>query len=155
MVGGIAGGSTFAQEATQMLRSFKWGIGLYSCAWNIAFVDVFCRSVANVALCDGIQYVDGDTLCSNFRSSKYVQPERYCTKSLVKFQRKNIGDSYSALRLFMYRELCNWWRPYAQMLATIRAFVRLHLRVCSTPINDGIPYNRENALWKLLKGTTN
>ena len=33
MVGGIAGGdSTFAQEATQMLRSFKWGIGLYSCA---------------------------------------------------------------------------------------------------------------------------
>ena len=67
MVGGIAGGSTFAQEATQMLRSFKWGIGLYSRAWNIAFVDVICRSVANVALCDDIQYVDGDTLCSNFR----------------------------------------------------------------------------------------
>ena len=30
MVGGIAGDSTFAQETTQMLRSFKWGIGLYS-----------------------------------------------------------------------------------------------------------------------------
>ena len=28
-------------------------------------------------------------------------------KSLVKFQCKNIGGSYSALRLFMYRELCD------------------------------------------------
>ena len=69
--------------------------------WNIAFVDVICRSVADVTLCAGIQPIDGDTSCSNFRSSEYVQSERYCTKPLVKFQRKNIGDSYSALRLFM------------------------------------------------------
>ena len=134
------GNSTFAQETTQMLRSFKWGIGLYSCAemsplsalsaevspiWH--YVLIFSRLMV--------------TLCAQTFVSVSI-----CSQSDIAL---SLSWSFSAriLEILIVRFIylctenyaidsdhtCECSRPYARSYGCICAYARLQsMMVCHT-----------------------
>ena len=90
-----------------MLRSFN-GVLDFPRVREISPLSTFSAEVSPMWLYVMIFSMLMATLCAQtFVSVGVCSRSGIALKSLVKCQRKNIGDSYSALHLFMYRELCD------------------------------------------------